>query len=85
VATDVKEGIDLAALEQALQSYPVKACWLMTNGQNPLGFTLSAAKKAQLVDLLARYNVVLIEDDVYSELYFGRENRSPPNSGTGRR
>jgi DNA-binding transcriptional MocR family regulator len=32
VATDVKEGIDLAALEQALQSYPVKACWLMTNG-----------------------------------------------------
>ena len=77
VATDVKEGIDLAALEQALQSYPVKACWLMTNGQNPLGFTLSAAKKAQLVDLLARYNVVLIEDDVYSELYFGREKPLP--------
>jgi DNA-binding transcriptional MocR family regulator len=45
VATDVKEGIDLDALEQALQNYPVKACWLMTNGQNPLGFTLSAEKK----------------------------------------
>jgi DNA-binding transcriptional MocR family regulator len=23
----------------------VKACWLMTNSQNPLGFTLSAEKK----------------------------------------
>lgn len=45
VATDVREGIDLNALEQALNDYPVKACWLMTNGQNPLGFTLSAEKK----------------------------------------
>ena len=77
VATDVKEGIDLDALEQALQNYPVKACWLMTNGQNPLGFTLSAGKKARLVALLARYNVMLIEDDVYSELYFGREKPLP--------
>lgn len=77
VATDVKEGIDLDALEQALQNYPVKACWLMTNGQNPLGFTLSAEKKTQLVALLARYKVMLIEDDVYSELYFGREKPLP--------
>ncbi len=49
----------------------------MTNGQNPLGFTLSAEKKAALVALLARYNVMLIEDDVYSELYFGREKPLP--------
>ncbi|WP_339356321.1 PLP-dependent aminotransferase family protein, partial [Klebsiella pneumoniae] len=77
VATDVREGIDLTALEAALQNYPVKACWLMTNGQNPLGFTLSAEKKAALVALLARYNVMLIEDDVYSELYFGREKPLP--------
>lgn len=73
VATDVNEGIDLAALEQALQEYPVKARWLMTNSQNPLGFTLSAEKKARLVALLEKYHVMLIEDDVYSELYFGRE------------
>ena len=77
VATDVRAGIDLTALEAALQNYPVKACWLMTNGQNPLGFTLSAEKKAALVALLARYNVMLIEDDVYSELYFGREKPLP--------
>ncbi|HAT3922778.1 TPA: PLP-dependent aminotransferase family protein [Citrobacter amalonaticus] len=77
VATDVKEGIDLAALEQALQAYPVKACWLMTNSQNPLGFTLSPEKKARLVEILDRHNVMLIEDDVYSELYFGREKPLP--------
>ncbi|HEE1074244.1 PLP-dependent aminotransferase family protein [Klebsiella pneumoniae] len=69
--------ITAGALEAALQNYPVKACWLMTNGQNPLGFTLSAEKKAALMALLARYNVMLIEDDVYSELYFGREKPLP--------
>lgn len=77
VATDVKEGIDLKALELALQEYPVKACWLMTNSQNPLGFTLTPQKKARLVALLNQYNVTLIEDDVYSELYFGREKPLP--------
>ncbi|MER2697333.1 aminotransferase class I/II-fold pyridoxal phosphate-dependent enzyme, partial [Escherichia coli] len=77
IPTDVKEGIDLMALEQALQEYPVKACWLMTNSQNPLGFTLGAEKKARLVALLTHHNVTLIEDDVYSELYFGREKPLP--------
>ncbi|MFU0855007.1 PLP-dependent aminotransferase family protein, partial [Kluyvera cryocrescens] len=77
VATDVKEGIDLDALVQALETYPVKACWLMTNSQNPLGFTLSPEKKARLIAILSAHNVTLIEDDVYSELYFGREKPLP--------
>lgn len=77
VATDVHEGIDLDALEQALKDYPVKACWLMTNCQNPLGFTLSPEKKERLVALLTRHNVTLIEDDVYSELYHGRDKPLP--------
>ncbi|MGF7449477.1 cytochrome d ubiquinol oxidase subunit II, partial [Klebsiella michiganensis] len=33
----------------------VKACWLMTNGQNPLGFTLSAEKKTQLVAAISAW------------------------------
>lgn len=77
VATDPVSGIDLDALAQALAEYPVKACWLMTNSQNPLGVTLSSEKKAQLVQLLQAHNVTLIEDDVYSELYYGRERPLP--------
>lgn len=77
VPTDIHDGIDMQALEQALNSYPVKACWLMPNSQNPLGFTLSAEKKARLVALLTRHNVTLIEDDAYSELYYGREKPLP--------
>ncbi len=37
VPTHPREGIELGALEQALQRHRPKACWLMTNFQNPLG------------------------------------------------
>ncbi|MCT4717048.1 PLP-dependent aminotransferase family protein [Enterobacteriaceae bacterium H18W14] len=77
VATDPQNGIDIAALKQALNDYPVKACWLMTNSQNPLGVTLTPEKKQQLVSLLQEHNVTLIEDDVYSELYYGRARPLP--------
>ncbi|WP_435953774.1 PLP-dependent aminotransferase family protein [Dryocola sp. BD626] len=77
VATDPQNGIDLAALKQALNDYPVKACWLMTNSQNPLGVTLTPEKKRELVKLLQAHDVTLIEDDVYSELYYGRDKPLP--------
>ncbi|MEZ9233112.1 PLP-dependent aminotransferase family protein [Vibrio amylolyticus] len=77
VNTHPKEGIDLDSLERALKTHKVKACWLMTNFQNPLGFTLSDEKKQKLVSLLTAHNVYLIEDDVYSELYFGNSKPLP--------
>lgn len=70
VPTHPREGIDLAALALALARHKPKACWLMTNFQNPLGSLMPDAKKRALVDLLAAHEVPLIEDDVYGELYF---------------
>lgn len=77
IATDPLTGIDLDALSLALEQHKVKACWLMANSQNPLGVTLSSSKKQALVNLLTRHHVILIEDDVYSELYYGRERPLP--------
>ena len=77
VPSDAQQGIDMQQLEETLQRWPVKACWLMTTLQNPLGVTLSPARKAQLVALLARYQVPLIEDDVYAELWAGDEPPHP--------
>lgn len=77
IESDPREGINLLALSQALEQHRVKACWLMANSQNPMGFTLSASKKQALVKLLAAHQVVLIEDDVYRELYYGRDNPLP--------
>lgn len=72
VPTHVREGIDLGRLAQVIELYRPKACWLMTSFQNPLGSLMPEAKKRDLVGLLARHDLPLIEDDVYSELYEGK-------------
>jgi DNA-binding transcriptional MocR family regulator len=71
VPTHPRDGIDLDALAEAIARHRPKACWLMTNFQNPLGSLMPDARKEALVALLAEHDVALIEDDVYGELYFG--------------
>ncbi len=73
IPTDPREGVDLGALERAIDQHGVRACWFMTTFQNPLGATLPDDKKRDLVRLLESRDVPLIEDDVYAELYFGAQ------------
>lgn len=77
VATDPKEGVDLAALAELLARQKVAACWFMPSFQNPLGALMPVARRQALVALLAQHGVPLIEDDVYGELHAGAR-RPPP-------
>ncbi|WP_445657773.1 aminotransferase-like domain-containing protein [Achromobacter sp. NCFB-sbj8-Ac1-l] len=77
VPTHPRTGVDLGAIEAAIQRHAPKACWLMTQFQNPLGSLMPEEKKRQLVELLTRHDVALIEDDVYGELYFGATRPVP--------
>jgi len=67
-----RDGIDLSVLAQTLEKHPIKACWCMTNFQNPTGAIVPEARKRALVELLREHQVPLIEDDVYAELYYGQ-------------
>jgi DNA-binding transcriptional MocR family regulator len=71
IPVDPVSGIDLQALADALDKHPIRACWFMTNYQNPTGAALSQERKKALVELLAQHDVPLIEDDVYGELHYG--------------
>ncbi|NML99097.1 PLP-dependent aminotransferase family protein [Paraburkholderia sp. RP-4-7] len=71
IPVDPVSGIDLQALSDALDKHPIRACWFMTNYQNPTGAALSQERKKALVELLAQHDVPLIEDDVYGELHYG--------------
>jgi DNA-binding transcriptional MocR family regulator len=77
IPTHPHDGIDLGALAQAIDRHGIRACWLMTTFQNPLGATMPEAKKRDLVMLLEQRGVPLIEDDVYAELYLGDDRPRP--------
>ncbi|MFA9401260.1 MAG: PLP-dependent aminotransferase family protein, partial [Acidobacteriota bacterium] len=67
------DGIDVDAVERALAEGPVKLAHIIPNFHNPAGCTLSAGKRARLVELAAEHGFTLFEDDPYRELPFGEE------------
>jgi DNA-binding transcriptional MocR family regulator len=75
-----REGIDLQVLADSLQRWPIKACWLMSSLQNPLGASMNDDAKRTLYQLLDQHQVPLVEDDVYAELYYGVQPRKPVKS-----
>jgi DNA-binding transcriptional MocR family regulator len=70
IPTHPREGISLDALRFALEHNPVRAVLVISNFNNPLGSCIPDGKKQELVELLARYEIPLIENDVYGEIYF---------------
>jgi DNA-binding transcriptional MocR family regulator len=77
VPTHSASGLDLEHLARVLERRKPQAVWLMTSFQNPLGSLMPEDKKRALVQLLARHQVPLIEDDVYAELYHGSQAPLP--------
>jgi DNA-binding transcriptional MocR family regulator len=70
VPANAGTGIDLALLDDALRKNRVQACLVVANFSNPLGSLMPDEAKHDLVRLLARHDVPLIEDDIYGDLHF---------------
>lgn len=77
ISTDPKNGISLDALEAVIKKRMIKACVLMPNFQNPLGCCMPDENKKHVVKLLGRYEMPLIEDDIYGDLYHGADRPKP--------
>lgn len=75
--TDSNSGVDLAVLEKTLKSKSIKACLFSSSFSNPLGCTMPEERKLAVLDLLAKHGVPLIEDDIYGDIYFGKERPKP--------
>ncbi|GGJ96776.1 aminotransferase-like domain-containing protein [Pseudomonas matsuisoli] len=68
--TDPIEGISLEALEMALEQWPIKVLQLTPSCNNPLGYSMPDHKKRALLALAQRYDLAIIEDDVYGDLAY---------------
>ncbi len=65
------DGMDVEALAAALRAEPrVKLLYMISNFQNPTGFTTSAEKRAAIYRLAQAHDLVILEDDAYGELRF---------------
>ncbi|MCV2219630.1 aminotransferase-like domain-containing protein [Thauera sp. Sel9] len=65
-----ERGMDLAQLKLALKAGQLRAVISIANINNPTGITLSPEDKSRLVALAERYDVALIEDDIYGDTHF---------------
>ena len=71
--TDPDTGVDPDDVKRALQQHNIKALFLVANFSNPTGYCMPDEQKEDMVKLLARHGVPLIEDDLYGDVYFGNK------------
>jgi DNA-binding transcriptional MocR family regulator len=72
ISSSTVTGIDLDCLAKTLKKFPIKAVIVTPNFNNPSGSCLPDDQKQKLVSLINKYNIPLIEDDIYGELYYGK-------------
>lgn len=68
-----REGISIEALRYAIDHSRISACLVIPNFGNPLGSLMPEERKRELVELLCRHEIPLIEDDIYGDLFFGSQ------------
>ncbi|WP_338540200.1 PLP-dependent aminotransferase family protein [Paenibacillus tundrae] len=68
------EGMRIDLLTRLCDTHPPKLIYTVPTFHNPTGITMSAQRRAQLLNLAQSYHCLILEDDPFSDLYF----RDPP-------
>jgi DNA-binding transcriptional MocR family regulator len=68
IPVDSTQGLCLEALERAVRRNRVSACIAVANFHNPVGFAMPDARKREMLRILGRRGIPLIEDDIYGDL-----------------
>ncbi|MBM6385761.1 MAG: PLP-dependent aminotransferase family protein [Paenibacillus sp.] len=71
------EGMRIDLLTRLCDTYPPKLIYTIPTYHNPTGVTMSARRRAQLLNLAQSYHCLILEDDPFADLYF---RDSPPAS-----
>lgn len=77
IYTCTEKGVCLNDLTKAIVQHPIKACLFSSAINNPLGSMKTDLQRQAMVSLLEHHDLPLIEDDVYSELYFTEKKPKP--------
>ena len=77
IATHPATGLSVEALERVMKRQRVAAIAINPTFQNPFGCVMAPDVARSLLALAAAHDVPVIEDDVYSDLYFGAARHLP--------
>lgn len=66
-----EDGISPNLFEQSVRENNIKACLLNSNFQNPMGSVIPEAGKKKILAVAMEYQIPIIEDDLYGDLYHG--------------
>jgi len=69
--TSPQTGVDMDYLKKTIQKNKLATCIFVSNFNNPFGSLMPDEHKKEAVRLMEKYNVPLIEDDIFGDLYFG--------------
>jgi DNA-binding transcriptional MocR family regulator len=68
--TDPVLGLDLDILQQTLRRKKIHMLILMGNFSNPFSTCMPEERKQELVRIMTQYEVPVIENDIYGDIYF---------------
>ncbi len=71
------QGVQVDVLERLIVEHRPKLVYLIPTFGNPSGATLSLERRKRVLELAAQYQVLVVEDDPYGDLYF---DAAPPAS-----
>ena len=71
------QGVDVDRLEALIAQHKPKLVYLIPTYGNPSGATLSLERRKRILEIAARTQTLVVEDDPYGELYF---DQPPPAS-----
>jgi len=72
------DGLDCDSLEQTVERVQAagkrpKLLYTISNFQNPAASTLSLERRQRIIDICRRRNILIVQDDAYGAITFGRE------------
>ena len=65
------DGVRVDVLEQLIEQHQPKLVYLIPTFGNPSGATLTLERRKRVLEIAARTQTLIVEDDPYGELYFG--------------
>ncbi|WP_028471090.1 PLP-dependent aminotransferase family protein [Neptunomonas japonica] len=71
VPTSTNTGVDVAALEEVLKRWEVKACIVSPSFATPGGALMPLTSKKRILELAEEHDLAIIEDDIYADTAFG--------------